>query len=90
MRQVTGDGRDGVASSVAELRLHGVDTLVHVDHEGVEVHATLVRYLWGEGVEEEVHEHRLAGAYVAVQVEAFGDFLRGDADFGCVAREQSR
>lgn len=41
MREVARDRGDGVASAMAQLRLHSVDTLVHVNHERVEVHATL-------------------------------------------------
>lgn len=50
-------------------RFELVQTFVDVDHEGVEMHASFVGYVGWEGAIEEVHEHRFAGADVAVEVE---------------------
>lgn len=66
---------DTCAASPAD-EAHGefgrMDTFVYVDHEGVEVDATFAGDGRGKGVEEEVHEHGLTGADVAIEVEALG------------------
>ena len=53
----------------------GVLALEHVDHEGVEVDSTLARDMWWQGVVEQVHEHGLAGSYIAVQIEPLRNML---------------
>ena len=64
----------GAASPTDET--HGefgsMDAFMYVDHEGVKVDATLASDGRGKGVEEEVHEHGLAGANVTVEIESFG------------------
>ena len=52
-----------------EFLLHGMDSFVHIDHEGVEVYAALAGDVRGKRVVEEVHEHGLAGADISVEVE---------------------
>ena len=64
------------AADKAHGEFGGMDTFVHVDHERVKVDATFAGDGRGEGVEEEVHEHGLAGADVAVEVEALGCIRR--------------
>lgn len=54
----------------------GMDTFVYVDHEGVKVDATFPGHRRRKGVEEEVHEHGLAGTDVAVEVETLGCIWR--------------
>lgn len=49
-----------------------MQAFVDVDHEGVEVDASFVGDVGGEGAVEEVHEHGFAGSDVAVEVEAGG------------------
>ncbi len=63
-----GDGRDRIAA--AGLLAVGVDALMHFAHEFVEVDAAL-RHGGGEG-EELVHQHGLAAADLAVDVEPPG------------------
>lgn len=70
VRQIPRHGANRVAALVAHRGLGGVEALVHVDHERVEVHAALAGDGGREGVVEEVHEHGLAGADVAVEVQA--------------------
>ena len=48
-----------------------MDALVHVNHERVEVYATLLGNVGWECVVKQVHEHGLAGADISVEVEAF-------------------
>ena len=86
--EVARDGRDGVASCVSKLRLHGVHAFVHVDHEGVEVYAALAGDVRGKRVVEEVHEHGLAGADISVEVETFRQpFWWGGGPFRWLAKE---
>lgn len=61
---------EGHAVDVAAvLELHLVEALVDVLHEVVEVDARLGPHVLRERVVKEVHEHRLAAAHVAEQVE---------------------
>ena len=71
LRQVDRGKPDRVLAGVlAELHLlpEGMNALVHVDHEFVEVHAALARDR--ARFEEEIHQHRLAAPDVAVDVDA--------------------
>src|SRR5262245_51490680 len=65
-----------LAGVLAELHLlpEGMDALVHVDHELVEVCTALARDR--ARVEEEVHQHRLAAPDVAIDVDALDRLLR--------------
>ncbi len=70
-RECGGDGRDRIG--VLDLALlHalpvGVDALVHVGHEGVKMGAALLRDR--DGLDEEIHQHRLAAPDGAPDVEA--------------------
>lgn len=49
-----------------------MDAFVYIDHKGVKVDATFAHDGRGKGVEEEVHEHGLAGTDISVKVEALG------------------
>lgn len=64
----------GTASPADEAhgKFGGMHTFVHIDHEGVKVNATFAGDGGGKGVEEEVHEHGLSGANVAVEIETLG------------------
>lgn len=70
LRELSRHGEDGVAAFVPHAALRGMQALVHVDHERVEVDASFAGDVWRERAVEEVHEHRLACADVAVEVEA--------------------
>ena len=72
-RRAVGDGVGDRADRVADAAgPGGGDAAVDLLHEGVEVDAALRAD--GRGLEEEVHQHRLAAADAAVEVEA-GDRL---------------
>ena len=74
---VTSYRRDRVSSPVSQFRLHSVNALVHVDHERVEVYATLLGNVGWECVVKQVHEHSLACPDIAVQIQALGHLFRG-------------
>jgi hypothetical protein len=78
-RDPPGDRRDRIALLAAAL----VDTLVHLQHEGVEMDAAL--QLDRRGLEEHVHDHGLAAADAAVDVEAERRRLGG----GCQAEPRA-
>lgn len=54
----------------AHGKFGGMYTLVYVNHEGVKVNATFAGDGGGKGIEEEVHEHGLAGTDVTVEIES--------------------
>lgn len=90
VRKIARDRGDRISSRWSQLCLHGVHALVDVDHEGVEVYAPLARDVRGQRFVEEVHEHRLAGADVAVEVQSFRDLVErhGPGFWGIVAGEK--
>ncbi len=78
--------RNRVSSTVSQLRLHSMHAFVYVDHERMEVHASLLGNMWGQSVVEEVHEHRLAGPDISKKVQALQSLIRGeDGGFGELA-----
>ena len=64
-REVGGDLGDRLAGAGAALLL---DAGVHVEHEGVEMHPPLVRDR--RGGEKQIHQHRLAAADRAPEIDA--------------------
>ena len=64
------DGCAAAAANETHGELGSMDTFVYVNHEGVKVDATFAGDGGGKGVEEEVHEHGLAGTDITVKVEA--------------------
>lgn len=66
--KVSRDGLDGVTTPVSKLLLHGVNALVNIDHESVEVHASLACNMWGKRSIEKIHEHGFASANISIQV----------------------
>ena len=72
-----GQRRDRVLG-VAMLLLPGMDALVRLLHELVEVDPLLPRHI-GAG-EEQVHQHGLAAADLANQIESLGRVARGFLD----------
>lgn len=77
---VRGNERHGV-EVVAVLRAHLVQAFVHVLHEVVEMDARFGRDIGWQRVEEQIHQHRLARAHVAVHVQSLGQG-RGDVAYG--------
>ena len=76
LRQLRGGEPDRIlAGMLAELHIlpAGVNALVHVEHEFVKMRAALARHR--ARLEEQIHQHRLAAANVAVDVEAFDSRL---------------
>ena len=66
--EVSGDGGQGV--DVEAMRHLGpVHAPVHILHEMMKMNAGLGNDVAGECIEEHVHQHRLAAAHVAVQIE---------------------
>ena len=75
-------GHEGHGVDVAAiLHLHLVQALVNILHEVVEVDACLGPHRRWERVVEEIHQHRLAAAHIAVQVQALGE-VRGNRGDG--------
>lgn len=99
--KISGDGNDRVAAAATDAcaaspaneahgKFGGMHTFVHVDHEGVKVYATFAGDGRGKGVEEEVHEHGLSGADIAVEVEALWCVWWCGLWFGLFAGEEAR
>ena len=70
LRQAPGEARQRVVLAALAGPAPNVQALVHLLHEGVEVDPPLG--LDPGGLEEHVHQHRLAGADRADQIEALG------------------
>lgn len=70
------NGLNRVTTTMSKSLSGGVYPFVNVDHERMEMHATLSGDVRGEGCVEEIHEHRLSGTYVAVQVKPLGHLLQ--------------